>query len=195
MLPGVGEGRREANKARTRRDIERAALRLFAEQGFDAVTVEDVAALARVSPSTVYRYYGTKDAMLYAPERNLLAQLSERLRATWPGQVTFDHLAAALLEVTATLDDDLEGMVARARIAETSERLVDGALLVQRRWEEQIAATLDELDRGRNPLRTKVLSATALAAFRVALRECTEMEKPSGLTELVGAALGHARDT
>jgi len=59
-------GRRERNRQRTHDALHSAAMRLFAERGYEATSVEDIADAAGVSVRTFFRYFGTKEDVLFA---------------------------------------------------------------------------------------------------------------------------------
>jgi AcrR family transcriptional regulator len=67
--------RRSRMKADRRQQLVRAATRLFAERGFRAVSMEDLAAEAGVSGPAVYRHFASKEALL----ADLLIDVSEQL--------------------------------------------------------------------------------------------------------------------
>src|SRR3954468_11300212 len=73
---------RERKKAQTRQLIADTARRLFAERGFEAVTVNEVARAADVAPATVFNYFPTKEDLFYsgleAFEDELLAAVRDR---------------------------------------------------------------------------------------------------------------------
>jgi AcrR family transcriptional regulator len=61
----VSGGRRELRKARTRAEVRETAQRLFAERGFDAVTIADVAAAADVAVQTVFNHFESKETLFF----------------------------------------------------------------------------------------------------------------------------------
>jgi AcrR family transcriptional regulator len=73
-------GLRERKKQKTKRAVMDIALRLFAEKGFDATTVEEICAEAEISPSTFFRYFPTKEAAAFPDEQMRVAIVEEALR-------------------------------------------------------------------------------------------------------------------
>ncbi|MGW5095060.1 TetR/AcrR family transcriptional regulator [Streptomyces nodosus] len=71
-------GLRERKKIKTRTAIRKATYRLVQEQGYDATTVEQIAEAAEVSPSTVFRYFPTKEDIVVTDEYDPV--LEEELR-------------------------------------------------------------------------------------------------------------------
>ena len=87
-------GLRQRKKARTRALIQEHALRLFHEQGYETTSVEQIAAAAEVSPSTVFRYFPTKpDLVIYD---DLDDRMIEAFRAQPPGLSALQALRATV---------------------------------------------------------------------------------------------------
>ena len=82
------ESLRDRQRAQILADIRRAAFRLFVERGYDAVTTEEIASAAGVSPRTFFRYVPAKEELLLAPVRHggtaIVALLEERPAAEQP---------------------------------------------------------------------------------------------------------------
>jgi len=72
---------REQNKQRTRRALGDAAITLFTEHGYDAVTMADVATLAGVSRRTAFRYFASKDELVMEHPAEWMAVFDESVAA------------------------------------------------------------------------------------------------------------------
>lgn len=75
-------GLRERKKERTREAIQRAALSLITTRGYDAMTCEQIAAAAEVSPATLFRYFATKEDIVLQDGYDPLIAKAVRARPT-----------------------------------------------------------------------------------------------------------------
>ena len=89
-------GLRERKKRRTRDTILEVALRLFLERGFEATTVEEIAAAADVSPRTFFRYFPTKEDVVFIDQAEQDRLLAQTLAHRLPGEDDIDLLVRAL---------------------------------------------------------------------------------------------------
>jgi AcrR family transcriptional regulator len=94
-------GLRERNKLRRREQITDAALRLFAERGFDGVTIEQIADVADVSRRTFFRYFARKEDVLIAWKQQMADQLRMALAARPADEPPLEAVHRALAEVAA----------------------------------------------------------------------------------------------
>jgi AcrR family transcriptional regulator len=88
------DGLRERKRRAARETIAAAARRLFAERGFDAVTVSQVAVAAEVSEKTVFNHFPTKEDLAFAGREEGVARLVTDLTERPPGTSVLDVFRA-----------------------------------------------------------------------------------------------------
>jgi AcrR family transcriptional regulator len=93
-------GRREASKQATSAALRAAAMRLFAEQGYDATTVADIARAARVTHRTFYRYFDSKEALLSHEFGSWLTMLAGAIHARPAAEPPVTAVRRAMLSVS-----------------------------------------------------------------------------------------------
>jgi AcrR family transcriptional regulator len=118
-------GLRERKKQRTREQISAAALQLFAERGFEDVTIAEIADAADVSQKTVFNYFSTKEDLVYSREEEVEQQLRDAIAGRRKGQSIVDAMRRFLFDVFSRLSDKdaPEAMGVRARIIGASPAL------------------------------------------------------------------------
>lgn len=182
-------GLRERKKLRTRIAIRQAAYRLIAEQGYDATTVEQIAAAAEVSPSTVFRYFPAKEDIVLTDEYDLVLETALRHRpAGEPPLESLRHvLTGTLAAFLATGEEEL-----RQRT-----RLMVEVPSVRGRMAESMSGTAEVLAgalaarSGRAPgdLAVRVCVAAVLGTLREVTLYWGEHGQEDDLVALIGQAL------
>src|SRR5688572_14308480 len=102
MAEAPTEGLRARKKRAAREAIAATARRLFAERGFDAVTVAEIAAAADVSEKTVFNHFATKEDLAFADREQGLVRLVASINDRPPGASVLDVFRAL---TTHVLDD------------------------------------------------------------------------------------------
>ena len=179
---------RERKKAATSDRIRACALRLFREQGYDATTVEQIAAAAGVSHMTFFRYFPTKeDVALYDGYDPLIASSIAQTPATWP---LIQRIRAVLVQgLRQVYDTNRDTLLAQVKL------IVDTPALRERMWAGQIATQqvilqaleVDHHD-PRASFQARVTVAACLAAASTAVLTWVENDGAPELPDLIEQA-------
>ena len=157
-------GLRERKKRQTRQHIADTAARLFAERGYEHVSVLDVAEAAEVSEQTVYNYFPTKQDLVFDREEDLSDRLTELIRSrpsgTSPAAAIRDEALSFVESIKAIPADQARGgLDYLAAISPTVRRL---SLEVTDRLADAMAVAITETSDAVNAQLAKV-QAIALA--------------------------------
>ena len=179
---------------RTRQLIADTAIALFGKQGFDATTVDQIAAAAEVGPRTVYRYYPTNEALVVRVTEDTLNTALEELRAL-PEEIP---LPQALFEVVDSVRRTIEGDSERRkvvyRIIVRTRSLHAELRAVNWLWRESLAEEIGRRAGGSTAEMVAALAAANVAAVvEIAIAEWARSEEPSALGLAIEQALGLLR--
>ena len=137
-MAATTEGLRERKKRQTREAIAHAAMALFVQHGFDAVTVADVARAADVSEKTVFNYFAAKEDLILHGGEERRAALIEAIRTRAPGVSVLEPFREATLAFADRVEHDpVESIVGVPRLVAGSRSLRDRLFLS---WEQEAAA-------------------------------------------------------
>lgn len=161
-----GIGLRERKKQRTREAIVEAAMRLFAERGFDGTTISDIAAEADIAPRTFFGYFPSKEEVVFSDVDADFASLAARLAERPTGETAIGALRAWIVERVASDDFDDELKACRRRLLVESEALAAHDEHLKGRFRELLAtAVARDLDDASDALRPRMVAAAAIAAL------------------------------
>jgi AcrR family transcriptional regulator len=159
-------GLRERKKEQTRRAIEDAAFRLFAERGFQGTTVADIADAADVAPRTFFAYFPSKEDVLFADFDETFDDVAARLRERPPGESTFDTLRSWAADQLPEMEADREHHALRQRLSVEHESIAARERHLMARFEAIIAdAVAADLGDAPTDLRPRMIGAAAIAAL------------------------------
>jgi AcrR family transcriptional regulator len=154
--------------ARTRTLLQETATRLFAEQGYDATTVEQIARTAGVSHMTFFRHFATKDAVIL--DDGFDPMIAAAVGATTASLAPISRVCSGFRAALAHVDVPEQAQVRqRVRIAAQHPALRVGMYANTEATREAVVGVLR--DDGVDEFAARVAAAAVLAALPVALQE------------------------
>ena len=187
-------GLRERKKLKTRWAIQEHAMRLFAEQGFEATTVDQIAAAAEISPSTFFRYFKTKDDLVIQDQYDdlILAGISAAPAELTPVGV-LRHATKQAFELMRPEDEQ--------QLRERSQLVISVPSLRARSFDNLLAtmtmvrdAMAERLGRSADDMAMRAFAGALVGSILGVLE--VWIEEPSGrrLADLVDEVLGQFED-
>jgi AcrR family transcriptional regulator len=198
-------GLRERKKQRTRDTLIRSALELFTTQGYEQTTIDEIADAVEVSQRTFFRYFASKEEVVFAVPDMVEARFAEFVQGRPAGEPPMEVLRRAVLGAWDDLGGVIESVVPvelhmrTYRMIESTPALFAAHLRRSAEMEEQIArliARREGLDVDADP-RPRVIVATFSGVMRVAGRlwgegEDSTVESMRKMTEAYLDQLGPA---
>jgi AcrR family transcriptional regulator len=163
----MSTGLRERKKQQTREAIHRAAMKLFAERGFEATTIADIAAAADIAPRTFFSYFASKEEAVFAKFEAAFADFDKSLSERPAGTTALDALREWLRRTATEYSGDVEHAKLEARLRRESPAVAACDLQHMRRFERRLADAVGE-DLGEPPdaLQPRLVAAAAVAALQ-----------------------------
>jgi AcrR family transcriptional regulator len=163
-------GTRERKKRATRAQLEEAAYSLFARQGYDATTVDEISDAANVSPRTFFRYFATKEDVVFGDTAENLEALRHAMEHGPGGDA--EVVASGILVFSEMIEDRRDTMLERQQLVRDNPTLQGRVLLLEHAWAAAMATMLAERNGSAVPTFAQhVLAECAISALSSAVKE------------------------
>jgi AcrR family transcriptional regulator len=171
---------RQKHADATRQRILDEAMTLFLAQGFEATTVEEIADRADVSPRTFFRYFATKDALLFSDFETRMEKLQTLIDQRPEGEAPLDTLVAVIGELVDEIDDDPDQRaLAQRLLAERPSLRSYQRSAIAEHSEGQITESLARrAGLAPDDLGLRALTAAAAGWIDLALKEWLSLDPP-----------------
>lgn len=182
-------GLRERKKRERRRRIEDAAIELFDRNGFDATTIDQIAAAADIAPRTFFSYFDSKDDVVLADYADRLDRVIGVLRTRPAEEPAWTALGASFAAVSSDFAAESDRLARRFSIMAGTPSVHARSLQLQAGWEETISEQLAlRLGVGTDRPEPRLLAATAVAVMRSSLQHWLIRDREGSLPDVVQRA-------
>ncbi len=181
---------RERNRRNAMRTAQRTALDLFEAHGFDAVTVEQLATQAGMAASTIYRHFGTKEALVLWDEHD--ADLDGAFHKAFTRLTPWAALRTVFVdELGGRYHADLEFQLRRVTYLYATEQVHAAAVEADFQDREELTEALAQVLSAENREAAPLLAGAALLALDVAFDRWQQVAAARPLGELIAEAFDH----
>lgn len=180
-------GLREAKKQKTRAAISLLATRLFIDRGYDAVTTAEIAARAEVSVPTLFKYFPTKESLVFDEDAEREQFLIDTVKQRRKDQTILEALLEAGLRELDVVEKlhNKETKAFMKLLRETPQL----ALYAQQMWlrhEKSLAAVIQkETKRATSKAEAEAIARFVLDAFHRALEDANPKKALKAIVKIL----------
>lgn len=179
-------GLRERKKRLAQAAIEDAALRLFLEQGYEQTAIQDIAEAVMMSPRTFFRYFASKEEVLFAPTKAVFNAAFASLQQRPPTEPLDAALYATFAQIATLYQQQWPRFVLLYQIVRATPALESATVYYLGTLESVFYRELLKHASPRlSARRLLLLVATAMATFRVTVQDLLERQSEEDLVSLV----------
>ena len=161
-------GHRERKKRRVREQLSNAALRLFAERGYEKTTIEDIASAVDLVPRTFFRYFRSKDDALFSGLEAMRELAITALLSRPAGEGIVTALVTAMRATTETFQTEERSVLVIQRLDEGSPELHQRLASSRFDFQRHMAGALEgRLERSESLVATMITAALVAASWYV----------------------------
>ena len=172
--------KRETNRLRTRHKISQSSRRLFTTHGFKATTIDQIAEEAGLSRRTFFRYFSTKEAVVFSENEGRLDSFIAMLEKETDPHHLFSGLDACVLLMARIFESAKADQLLQHRLIASAPALQAYELRIDFLWEQRLAQTwlkqLGDDASDESVLHVRAAAGAAMGMIRAVLHHWYEGE-------------------
>lgn len=185
---------REQTRAVVRSLLARTALELFAANGYDQTTIDDVAAAAGVSRRTLFNYFRNKEDLALSSLSEQGDLIAARFAERPADEDVWQSLRAAF-KVLEEIEITPERRLEMVKLLFDNESLRSGHAEKQARWQDLLAPLIEPRlpETERRKLQARAIAATAITCLQAANEEWARLDGQTEIGNLYDSAIQAVR--
>ena len=185
--PSAGWPRR---KQLTRDRLEGTSLRLFAERGFEQTTMDDLAAASGVGRRTIFRYFPSKNDIVFGALDERLHVLAAELEAGRTAGLPLAEMVRRAFHATSSYEGrERESLATRIYLISTVPSLRAHAALRYQAWENVVRAAVERRTGVRDGVYPRACAAAVVGVMRAAFDTWLDAGAGDDLPQIIDSAL------
>jgi AcrR family transcriptional regulator len=168
---GTAASLRTRKKLENRDALASVAAKLFRQRGFEAVTIDEIAGAAGVSRRSYFRYYATKESVVFPHASERLESFRAMLAQFRVERAPYVAVRKACIEMAREFGEHREQLLEQHEIVQGSPALIAHEQALDLEWEAAMAEALLRGSSRAARLRANVLAGALMGAVRATLRE------------------------